>query len=67
MEISVEPSHGMEEEIREETVPLDQDSCGQCEPDGSHDWSSGQKFLHGISGMKNQRIENASLISEVKQ
>ena len=39
-------SHGVEEQVGEETVPLDQDPCGQGEPDGSDHWSGGEEFLH---------------------
>ena len=40
-------SHGVEEQVGEETVPLDQDPCGQGEPDGGNHWSGGEEFLHG--------------------
>ena len=43
-------SHGVEEEIGEETVPLDQDAGGQGEPDRGNDGSGGEEFLHRIQG-----------------
>ena len=36
----------MEEEIREKTIPLDQDSGGESEPNRGNDWCSSKKFLH---------------------
>jgi len=39
-------SHGVEEEIGEETVPLDQDAGCEGEPDGGNHGGSGEKFLH---------------------
>ena len=40
-------SHGVEQQVGEETVPLDQDPGGQGEPDGGNHWSGGEEFLHG--------------------
>ena len=39
-------THGVEEEIREKTIPLDQDSGGESEPNRGNDWCSSKKFLH---------------------
>ena len=39
-------AHGVEEEIREKTIPLDQDSGGEREPNRGHDRCSSKKFLH---------------------
>ena len=36
----------MEEEIREKTIPLDQNSGGEREPNRGNDWCSSKKFLH---------------------
>ena len=38
--------HRVEQKVGEETVPLNQDSRGQCEPDCRNNRSSGEKFLH---------------------
>ena len=57
----------MEEEVREESVPLDQDSGGQREPDGGDDRSGGEEFLHefgkGWCRDLNQRGETVTVLS----
>ena len=40
-------SHGVEQKVREETVPLNEDSRREREPDGSNDRGGREKFLHG--------------------
>ena len=39
-------THGVEEEIREKAIPLDQDSGGESEPNRGNDWCSSKEFLH---------------------
>ena len=39
-------AHGVEEEIREKAIPLDQDPGGESEPYRRNDRCSSQKFLH---------------------
>ena len=39
-------AHGVEEEIWEKAIPLDQDSGGESEPNRGNDWCSSKKFLH---------------------
>lgn len=39
-------SHGVEQKVREETVPLNEDSSREGEPDGSNDRGGREKFLH---------------------
>ena len=36
----------MEEEIGEKTIPLNQDSSGESEPNRGNDWCGSKKFLH---------------------
>ena len=40
-------SHGVEQKVGEETVPLNEDSSRKREPDGSNDRGGREKFLHG--------------------
>ena len=40
-------SHGVEQKVREETVPLNEDCSREREPDGSNDRGGRKKFLHG--------------------
>ena len=39
-------THGVEEEIREKAIPLNQDSGGESEPNRGDDWCCSKKFLH---------------------
>ena len=36
----------VKQEIGKEAIPLNQDSCSECEPDGCNNRCSGEKFLH---------------------
>ena len=54
-------SEGVDDQIREEAEHFDGDSSGQREPDGGHDGSGGEKFLHGSW---NQRGETVTLESD---
>ena len=60
-------AHGVEEEIREKTIPLDQNSGGECEPNRGNDWCSSKKFLHREKekdfGVRVQRGEMVTLSS----
>ena len=40
-------SHGVEQKVGEESVPLNEDSRRKREPDGSNDRGGREKFLHG--------------------
>ena len=40
-------SHGVKQKVGEETVPLNEDSSREGEPDGSNDRGGREKFLHG--------------------
>ena len=57
----------MEEEIREKAIPLDQDSCGESEPNRGDDWCSSKKFFHRGKGkdcvVLVQRGEMVTLLS----
>ena len=39
-------AHGVEKEIWEKAIPLDQDSGGESEPNRGNDWRSSKEFLH---------------------
>ena len=39
-------THGVEEEIGEKAIPLNQDSGGESEPNRGDDWCCSKKFLH---------------------
>ena len=58
-------SHGVKEEIREEAVPLNQDPCGEGEPNGGNHGGGGEEFLHRKMMVKT-REERSSVLSEVK-
>ena len=60
-------AHGVEEEIREKAIPLDQNSGSEREPNRGNDWCSSKKFLHREKekdfGVRVQRGEMVTLSS----
>ena len=60
-------AHGVEEEIREKAIPLDQDPGGESEPNRRNDRCSSKKFLHREKDkdfvVRVQRGETVTLLS----
>ena len=57
-------THGVEEEIREKAIPLNQDSCGESEPNRGDDWCCSKKFLHREKGKDVlERIQRGEMVT----
>ena len=57
-------AHGVEEEIREKAIPLDQDSGGESEPNRGNDWCSSKKFLHREKGKDFiERVQRGEIVT----
>ena len=59
LELGIFENSGVEQKIREESVPLDQDSCSGCEPDGCNDWSGSKKLVHWFGKQSLKSFESA--------
>jgi len=57
-------THGVEEEIREKAIPLNQDSGGESEPNRSNDWCSSKEFLHREKGKDFvERVQRGEIVT----
>ena len=57
-------AHGVEEEIWEKAIPLDQDSGGESEPNRGNDWCSSKKFLHREKGKDFiERVQRGEIVT----
>ena len=57
-------AHGVEEEIWEKAIPLDQDSGGESEPNRGNDWCSGKEFLHREKGKDFvERVQRGEIVT----
>ena len=57
-------THGVEEEIREKAIPLNQDSGGESEPNRGDDWCCSKKFLHREKGKDVlERIQRGEMVT----
>ena len=57
-------AHGVEEEIREKAIPLDQDSGGESEPNRGNDWCSSKEFLHREKGKDFvERVQRGEIVT----
>ena len=50
--VEIRRSHGVEQQVGEETIPLDQNAGGEGEPDRGNDGCCGEEFLHGFRCMR---------------
>ena len=57
-------AHGVEEEIWEKAIPLDQDSGGESEPNRGNYWCSSKEFLHREKGKDFvERVQRGEIVT----